>query len=539
MKIAIFSNINLNSIIEEAQNDFDVYKVSEHNAWFQEIMDLSSNLYRFRPECVFLILDGNEIVRSLDNSKKVLHKYLNCIEDVIKSNSDIKFFISSLDISSKNITDEKCEDENRMLECYWIQGLNNLKVRYRNTFILDLKKFIEEYGRREFYSKELWYFSREKFSKKGQQMIKDEIESLCNSVKGKRKKCIILDINNVFIKHAIKGSEFKKTGFENFEKRIKEIKDTGIMLSICSKNNVEDINNLFLCNRHGILRKSDFASIKFNWNSKVTNIKEICSELNIGTDSVVFISDNSIESELVKTHFNGITVQKFPNDIFELEDFIIDIYNKYFRILKTSNEDLMRTEMYMENAKREEQKKEMESLDKFLKNLDMEITVRKANSKDTLRISQLTQKTNQFNLTNRRYGEAEINKLIKNNNFDVFAVEVKDKFGDNGMASVIVTKRKNKKQVVIDMFLMSCRVMGRKIEEQLMNFVEEMYRQKGCEEILAYYNYSKKNKPVERFYESMGYNILSIDKSGNKFYMQKLSNLKGVKRKIYGKLIYI
>lgn len=488
---------------------------------------------------MFLILDGNEIVKNLDNKKKILHKYLNYTEDTIKSNLDIKFFISNLDISSKNITDEKCENEDKMLEYYWTQGLNDLKIRYSNTFIFDLKRFIEENGRKRFYSKELWYSPRVKFSKEGQKIVKDEIESLCNSVNDKRKKCIIFDVNNVFIKHTVDETKFEEMEFVNFEKRIKEIKDTGIMLCICSKNNAEDINNLFLRNKHIVLRKSDFASIKFNWNSKVANIKEICRELNIGTDSIVFISDNSIESELVKTHFSEITVHEFPKDIFKMEDFIIDIYNKYFRILKASNEDLMGSEMYMEKAKREEYKKEMESLDKFLKNLDMEITVRKANSKDALKISQLTQKTNQFNLTNKRYSEAEISNLIRNNNFDVFAVEVKDKFSDNGMAAVIVTKRKNKKQVVIDMFLMSCRVIGRKIEEQLMNFVEETYRKKGCEEILAYYNYSKRNKPVEKFYENIGYKILSIDKNGNKFYIQKLTKLKDEKRKIYGKLIYV
>ncbi|AAK81244.1 FkbH-like protein [Clostridium acetobutylicum] len=550
MKIGILSNVNISSIAGKIDDSFEVYKPDGYGVWVQEITDIKSALYKFKPEGIFLILDGKELIRNkelwdIEDKKNELLRNLEYIEQAVVKNKDIRFFISDIDIETKKIKVEKDCEEETIIQLEWLNRLSELKNKYSNMSIFPLKRLIEVEGRKSCYCNKLWYLSGIKFSVKGEEIIKAEIESLAVAMSGRRKKCLVLDLDNtlwggIIAEVGVDGielSEYKEGArYKEFQKRIKEIKDTGVLLCICSKNNEKDVDEVFFKHPHMVLKKSDFTCTKINWLSKVENIKKICSELNLGADSLVFIDDSPIERELVKNNVEGIIVPDFPEDTYMLEDFIIDIYNRYFRIVETSTEDLNRTEMYKENLEREIEKKETESLEAFLKNLRMEITVRKASGHDILRISQLTQRTNQFNLTNKRYTRTDVSSLIKNKSFDVFAVEVKDKFGDNGVVSVIIVERKNLKEIFVDTFLMSCRVMGRKIEEQLISFVEDFYRSSGFEKIFTYYNASKKNKPVEKFYENMGYKVISLDENGSKFYGEKIVKLKNVKRSIYGKL---
>jgi FkbH-like protein len=258
--------------------------------------------------------------------------------------------------------------------------------------------------------------------------------------------------------------------------------------------------------------------------------------LNIGLDTFVFIDDNPIERESVKDGLPQVTVPEFPKDSSKLEDFIIDLYNDYFFTLKTTEEDEKKTTVYQQQQNREKSKNQSVSYHQFLENLGTKIVVWNATTEDFPRIMQLVQKTNQFNLTTKRYTEKEISSLLLSDKYTIFVSAVEDKFGNNGKVSLMIINEKDD-EAHIDTFILSCRVMGRFIEDQLVDFVEDRYLKNGYKMFYAYYYPTKKNKPVADLYDRLGYQIYKINDAGNKVYRIPLNKKDKGKRNAYGKII--
>lgn len=225
---------------------------------------------------------------------------------------------------------------------------------------------------------------------------------------------------------------------------------------------------------------------------EIQNIRDLSEELNIGLDSMVFIDDNPIERESVKRELPEVTVPDFPQDTSELADFAIELYNNYFYILSPTDEDTVKTEIYRQNMKRRDAQKSSASYEDFLRTLETKIEIHRIRAENVQRAAQLTQKTNQFNLTTKRYSEQELLALIDEEGFDGFVVNVSDRFGDSGMVSVVITKHKTDSEVELDTFLLSCRVMGRFIEDQIIGFIEDFYKKSGYKKLITYY------KPTEK-----------------------------------------
>ncbi|AKA70303.1 HAD-IIIC family phosphatase [Clostridium scatologenes] len=532
MKIAILSNVNVDTIIKKISKKYDIYKTQGYGEWVQELVIEKSFLHQFSPENIFLILDGEELFRgfkSLDDCNKEIEQYFSYIEMAVKKFFTITFFVSNIDLYSKKLLSAKEVAFNRELEFFWYKKISDLNEKYNNFIMFDLKSVIEDTGRQVFYSAKMWYLAGIKYSLKGQNLIQEQVERLLKK-NSKRKKCLVLDLDNtlwggIVGESGINGislSEFKEGArYKDFQKRIKDIKDTGIILAIVSKNNVNDAMEVIDNHPHMVLRKNDFVAIKINWKNKIENIKEIAQELNIGTDSMVFIDDNPIERESVKNYIQGITVPDFPEDTSELEYFATRVYYDNFFTLRVLNEDKEKTQMYKENIEREHEKTNFASIDDFYKNLNMKIFIKKVDAGDIPRASQLTQKTNQFNVTTKRYTESEIQNFVNSRNYDVYIASVQDKFGDNGKCILLIINKTEKFKAKIDTFLLSCRVMGRNIEYNIQKFIEDKLLKEGYNEIEAEYIPNEKNKPVENLFEELGYSLIAIN-NGTKNYVYSI-----------------
>jgi FkbH-like protein len=250
-----------------------------------------------------------------------------------------------------------------------------------------------------------------------------------------------------------------------------------------------------------ILKKDVFSAMKINWNNKADNIREIAEELNIGLDSIVFIDDNPAERELVKQTFSEITVPEFPAQPYLYPIFVKQLTDNYFSAYTLTNEDLAKTQQYKENAERVQYKTQFVDMDSYLRGLEIELTIEPLNEFNKPRFAQLTQKTNQFNLTTKRYTEAQIQSFADNGDL-VFGLRVKDKFGDYGISGLVIVLITGEK-AHIDTFLLSCRVLGKGIEQ---NFVKKLLKklpEKGVKTITAEYIKSEKNEQVEKFYETV------------------------------------
>jgi FkbH-like protein len=344
---------------------------------------------------------------------------------------------------------------------------------------------------------------------KAEKVLEQYINRCVDSVKGKRKKCMVLDLDNTLWggvvgevgMEGIELSDYKEGArYKDFQKKLKEIKDLGIILAVVSKNNFDDAIKVIREHKHMVLKEEDFVALKINWDLKSQNIRDLSEELNIGLDSIVFIDDNPVERESVKRELPEVTVPGFPQDTSELLNFAVELYHNYFYTLDITDEDTVKTEIYRQNMKRRDAQKSSASYEDFLKSLETKIEIRRISAENVQRAAQLTQKTNQFNLTTKRYSEQELLALIDEEGFEGFVAYVSDRFGDNGMVSVVITKRKTDTEIELDTFLLSCRVMGRFIEEQIIGFIEDLYKKSGYKRLVTYYKPTEKNAPVKDFF---------------------------------------
>jgi FkbH-like protein len=252
-----------------------------------------------------------------------------------------------------------------------------------------------------------------------------------------------------------------------------------------------------------ILKEDNFACVKINWDDKVSNLQKIAEELNIGLDSMIFFDDDPINQEYVRESLHEVLVVDLPKDSSQYPQIITEM--KEFDVLKITEEDTKRSDMYLGQKNRKAFENKIGNFNEFLKHMNIEVHIKKANSFLIPRISQLTLKTNQFNLTTRRYQEEEVSKFSTSDDKIVECVQVSDKFGDNGITGTYIVEKKNDEEWIIDTFLLSCRIIGRGVEDSMMNQIIEKAKLSGVKRIKGEFIPTAKNKPAENFYEKLGF----------------------------------
>lgn len=253
------------------------------------------------------------------------------------------------------------------------------------------------------------------------------------------------------------------------------------------------------------LKKENIAAYRINWNNKADNIAALSKELNIGLDSMVFIDDNPTERELIRQSLPMVEVPDFPKEPYELPTFFKSLLDKYFRIYSVTDEDKKKTEQYKANAARAREQTHFTDMTSFLRSLQMKITIEPLNDFNLDRIAQMTQKTNQFNLTTKRYTDADIRKM-QEEGCKIWSISVEDRFGDNGITGLIIIKDNT-----IDELLLSCRILGKGIEFVFVKTILKILRDAGFKEINAEYIPTAKNGQVSDFYDRCGFTLVGED----------------------------
>ena len=349
------------------------------------------------------------------------------------------------------------------------------------------------------------------------------IAKIIKSLYGKNKKAIALDLDNTicgwiigddWVEGIHVGTDLPSGEvYYYFQKYLGDLKDLGVLLNIVSKNN-EDTALIGLEHQGNFLHKDDFLKIKANWDPKNINIMNISKELAIGADSFLFVDDNPAERKIVKDYINGIATPDIKNP----EDYVrILDRNGYFEVTVLSKEDLNKFEMYQENLKREELANSYTNYEDYLKSLQMVGEIASFKPIYLERISQLTNKSNQFNLTTKRYTLADIESVCSCDKYITLYGKLSDIFGDNGVVSVVIGEIKEK-ELHIDLWIMSCRVLKRDMEVAMMDTLVKKAVNLGIKKIFGYYYPTEKNKMVEDFYQEQGFNLISADDNNNKEY---------------------
>jgi FkbH-like protein len=518
MKIALLSNLNLASMELRLKPDLRIYSPNGYDAWIMEVLEPNSPFYAYSPTDCFVILHlwGNL------NPDEVSSALCFCAARLPQCN----FYVAVCSSPEISITCLREAQKPLKNEYLWFGVLNELTRANANIYPFDIQRIVRFHGEGKFYSRKIWYISSNPFSAFGEKYICGEILSTLNARHKGRKKCLVLDLDNTLWGGVIgedgeEGIALAGSGYgaiyRDFQRGLKKIKETGILLALASKNNEEDAAIGFK-NPHMALSFDDFIIKKINWRPKSQNIRDIASELNIGIDSIVFVDDSPAEREAVKHELPEVSVPDFPEDTSKLPNFAEELFEEYFKILDLSEEDVNKHKMYEENIQRECTKAVYSDVNDYLKDMKITLHLEKVNEETLARAHQLIQKTNQFNLTSKRYEEPELGLIMRSDEFLFLIGRVKDKYGDNGYSLLIICRLLNDHKANIDTFLMSCRIMGRTVESAAMLHLEEMLKKLGVTEIEALFVPTKKNVPVKTFYESIGYELMNEDDEGKKIY---------------------
>jgi FkbH-like protein len=395
--------------------------------------------------------------------------------------------------------------------------LSELASKYNYLHIVDLASLYANYGRDFAFDPKLSVTADLGFSLDFTAVV---ARSFCQSLialNGKIKKCIILDLDNtlwggVIGDDGLENIQIGELGigkaFTRMQKWLKQLKERGIILAVCSKNTEQIAKEPFLVHKDMQLRLDDFAIFVSNWESKASNIRYIQSVLNIGFDSIVFIDDNKFERELVRKELPLVTIPELPEDPAEYVDFLSNL--NLFETVSFSAEDEMRTRQYQEEAKRSVLKNTVGSEEEYLQSLNMTAVVESFTKFNIPRVAQLTQRSNQFNLRTIRYTETDVENIAQDPSYRTLAFQLKDRFGDHGLISVFILK-KNIDHLFIDTWVMSCRVLKRGVEEFIINRAVDVAREYGFKEVIGEYLPTAKNGIVAKLYPNLGFRHLEMD----------------------------
>ena len=543
MRLALLSNVTVDLLAGLIKKDHEVYLPPGFDTWQQEMIMPTSGLYEFKPEAVVVLLHaGAQEWINIESGCKLIDEWCCALSALTTNLPGIPVFISSLDISIPMHYGAEMRIESH-LENYIIERVQELHCNGKSIYILPVKDAIADLGKNNFYSCKMWYVGSMPYSIKGLASLSDLICRYVSVTKGMRKKCIAVDLDNtlwggVIGEDGVEGIQLSnhKEGarYYDTQKILKKMKDQGVMLAILSKNNVEDVEPVF---KHPemVLQHEDFVAEVINWESKTINIRQLAKDLNIGLDSFVFLDDNPAEQEAMKAECPEVAVIDFPKDSSLLPATLEAAYNEYFLSLEVTGEDAKKTAMYRAETQRKAERRSANSVEDFLKKLEMTMDIHRMRPEEEKRVVQLVNKTNQFNVTTKRYSEEEIKDLAERG--DIITVHMADKYGDQGLVAVLILTYEGD-AAAIDTFLMSCRVMGRNAELEIMALVREMLEKKCVKTITATYIKTAKNAPVVDLFEKLGFEIVTASE-GRKDYNARvvaLPTTTGVFKKVSAKL---
>jgi len=377
-----------------------------------------------------------------------------------------------------------------------------------NIYLLDSNRLLINAGSGA-QNPKLWYMGKIPFSNDAFKIVKDEIKSAIDSIRGNTKKLIILDLDDTlwggivgdvgWENLQLGGHDHIGEAFSDFQKALKSLTKKGVLLAIVSKNEESTALNAIKNNPEMVLKSDDFVSYRINWDDKAKNITEILHELNLGAQSAVFLDDNPVERSRVKEALPEIFVPDLPVNKLLYKSFLLNL--KCFDTASVTNEDINRTKLYLVEKQRENLKSDFSSVEDWLKSLNTKVKIDEVNKGNLQRTIQLINKTNQMNLSTRRMNETELLKWLDDDNRKMWVFNVSDKFSDSGLTGIISLEIKDKTGQIVD-FILSCRVMGRNIEELMLYKISEYAKKSGVVELKAKFIETARNKPCFDFWKS-------------------------------------
>jgi FkbH-like protein len=506
----------------------DIYQ-GIYGVYQQELMDRTSGLYSFSPDVLLLALDSHHLTESQGaNADSILAALINCWRIAQESLGCTVIQQTVLPVLPYLLGNQ----ESHFPESPAAVVMNvNFRLRDEahkaNVQLLTVDSWAAEGGLSEWYDAGLWYRSKQEVHPRASSLYGDQVGRILAAVRGKSSKCLVLDLDNTIWGGVVgddgvdgivigEGSESGEA-FLAVQKYAKRLSERGVILAVCSKNDEPNAVRPFEHRSEMILKQTDIACFVANWEDKASNLRLIAKQLNIGLDSLVLLDDNPVERNLIRRELPMVAVPELPDDP---AGFVPCLSSAgYFETLSITNEDRERALQYRSNRARQELQENTTDLKGFLQSLNMKLLWSSFAISDIKRVVQLINKTNQFNLTTRRYAEGDVRALMHDPNVMTLQLRLLDVYGNSGIIALLIGKRSQNcnQQVVleVDTWLMSCRVLGRQVEQATLNILVERTRAMGCSHIVGTYRPTASNGMVRNHYEDLGFSLYETAEDGS------------------------
>lgn len=509
-----------------------------------ELVNPKSETRNFEPDFYFLVLDDEIIwdkvkdIHNIKDLKDQQNKFLDLLESILSDLSiQGKIITTTIPLSKRNF-DKYLDFETRIILMRLWRDFNNriikLYSKYSNIYILDMDIILQEIAVP--YEETIAYYTQMRYNHYVINALAKEFSAYIKSYLGYAKKVLALDLDNTLwegilgddgIQNIKMGNDYEGKAYMIFQKLLLNLKKQGVLLSICSKNDLSNVKKVFNNHPDILLKKDDFVNISANWDLKSNNLKNIAESLNLNTNSIVFIDDSFFEREEVRSN-TDVVVLPFPKNIEKLSKYILD--SNLFNKISLTSEDKNRTEYFKIEQLRKAGEYQAQSInyDEYLESLKMELNISINDKKNFSRLAQLEQRTNQFNLTTQRYNIQYIENLTKDYRGKVYSYELLDKYGTYGIiASILLSFNVDKDQAkfwIIESFLLSCRVFSRNVENKIIETIIEDAISNNVDYLIGKYRYTDKNKRFCDFYINNKFFLIE-EKDGIQFFKYIIKNI--------------
>ncbi len=513
---------------------------SEYNMYWQDAMFDNVQLQQFAPDIIYIHTSLRNIQehplieesrQSIEQKEQDVYEHFHVMWDKLKEKYNCPIIQNNFEHPSYRLLGNKDVSDIHGYT-HFANQLNERFYQYAQTqedfYINDIQYLSASYGLSKWSDPLYWHMYKYCLCMQAIPELSFNISNIVKSIYGKNRKALVLDLDNTLWGGVIgdDGASNIEIGqetsvgqvFSEFQSYIKEQKQLGILLNVNSKN---DLQNALdgLNHPESILHPDDFICLKANWESKDRNLMDIETELNLMENAFVFVDDNPAERAIINMSMPAVSAPQLgqPENYIRVLD-----RNAYFEVTKFSHDDMERTKMYKENLERSREEKTFADYKEYLHSLDMHALIRPFESVYMARIAQLTNKSNQFNLTTKRYTQSDIERMAQDPAYITLYGKLEDKFGDNGVVSVLAG-RKEENVLHLDLWLMSCRVLKRDMEYAMMDTLVKICKEEHITKIRGYYYPTSKNSMVKNFYELQGFSKEDEDANGNTTWLYEVS----------------
>ena len=506
--------------------------VAPFGQYAQEILNARSGLHAFEPELVILDVRGETLFPSLYGAVGAAPDAPPPAEAMVMYRSQIRHLaeaVSGLVLVHDFVVPAHPGDgraarwhEEGVVRTVEKQNaqLAEIAREHDNVLIFDMDRFASRIGKDRIRNRKLWHLGKVAVDEPFLPELANEYLRVLKPMKGRNRKCLVLDLDDtlwggILGEAGPDGIQIAPDGpgapYAEFQREVLNLFERGVILAVASKNNEADVLPVLRDHPFMLLRPEHFASLKIDWTDKVENLVKIAEEINIGVDSLVFLDDNPVERNNVRMRLPEVLVPELPGDPVEYAPFLAAMSD--FDTLTVTTEDRSRGRMYAAEKQRRDSRQASVDLESYLKSLEIVAEIHPVRPGELPRVHQLMQKTNQFNTTTLRWGVAEIERFLEEEGGRIHIVRVRDRFGDSGLCGLCVSRTAGGEMDIVDL-LLSCRVLGRGVEDALLRHVVQEGRERGVSKVRGRIEFTPRNVPVREVFGGNGFREVASSSAG-------------------------